>query len=593
MITRSLIQLAADLRIGDGETALTGPAAVVLERIAKTAKVLVVRYAPNAPDAIHDEAFVRVAGWLYDADPSGSTPGGPTALRSSGAASILGPYRVRRGGVIGQAVEEAVAAAAPGNPVTDVTVAGSILTVTYANGSTVERQLPEGGGEAAPGGLVSLDVRLPLAPVAMRVGWSQSKVMDEDVFVRADSHPEDGVAVGFTQPGVAPPPYPPAHDDDGPDPYAGIWLATDAAISDIKLGQYSNSGGWDHANRAALEVEGVAGYYYASIHRLAAGISAYVISISLIGDGPLILSEDDVEDWAKVGDATPIPGPKLVNAPGGGGEPVDVSTGPWLFRNTSLGLPQPTPDGYALYAAAVNFGEYIGKPRIIFVQTGENALSLVAPGDGLRFTSEDGATVFEVEVLALTLSGDNPSVYLTEVLDEPFPEGTYDVLVLKETAGQREVAELKAIVTALASTVDNHRQLPADGDDGQFVGRVENNPAWVDPPASGGGAVHVGGVVLAGLVNPEDDAFDVNAYENIMLHVNMDVTRPDINWDAHIDATIRKEALPLGSIDALSEGGEARVVASLSLSATGHLLVGLAASGGLVITGSRVDVWGF
>ena len=70
----------------------------------------------------------------------------------------------------------------------------------------------------------------------------------------------------------------------------------------------------DHANRAALEVEGVAGYYYASIHRLAAGISAYVISISLIGDGPLILSEDDVEPWAKVGDATPIPGPKLVNA---------------------------------------------------------------------------------------------------------------------------------------------------------------------------------------------------------------------------------------------------------------------------------------
>ena len=75
MITRTLAQLAGDLRIGDGETDPTGPAAVLLERIAATAKVLVVRYAPNAPDAIHDEAYVRVAGWLYDADPAGSTPG--------------------------------------------------------------------------------------------------------------------------------------------------------------------------------------------------------------------------------------------------------------------------------------------------------------------------------------------------------------------------------------------------------------------------------------------------------------------------------------------------------------------------------------
>ena len=149
MITRSLAQLAGDLRLGDGVADPTGPAAVLLERIAATARVMVVDYAPNAPDAIHDEAFVRLAGWLYDADPSGSTPGGPTALRSSGAASLLGPYRVRRGGQIGkavdEAVDEAVAAAAPGNPVTDVTVAGSVLTVTYSDGTTDERQLPEGG----------------------------------------------------------------------------------------------------------------------------------------------------------------------------------------------------------------------------------------------------------------------------------------------------------------------------------------------------------------------------------------------------------------------------------------------------------------
>ena len=60
---------------------------VVLERIAATARAMVTRYAPDAPDELHDEAFVRLAGFLYDADPAGRMPGGPSAMRSSGAAA--------------------------------------------------------------------------------------------------------------------------------------------------------------------------------------------------------------------------------------------------------------------------------------------------------------------------------------------------------------------------------------------------------------------------------------------------------------------------------------------------------------------------
>ena len=99
-VTRTLAQLSADLRIGDGVTDPTGAQAVVLERIAATAAAMVQKYAPDAPDAIHNEALVRLAGWLYDADPSGQNPGGPAAMRASGAASILSPYKVRRGGLI-------------------------------------------------------------------------------------------------------------------------------------------------------------------------------------------------------------------------------------------------------------------------------------------------------------------------------------------------------------------------------------------------------------------------------------------------------------------------------------------------------------
>ena len=100
-VTRTLTELAADLRMGDGDTAPAGAVAVVLGRIEATAKALVVDYAPDAPDAIHNESFVRLAGWLYDADPSGSSPGGPAALRASGAMSLLRLYKVRRAGLIG------------------------------------------------------------------------------------------------------------------------------------------------------------------------------------------------------------------------------------------------------------------------------------------------------------------------------------------------------------------------------------------------------------------------------------------------------------------------------------------------------------
>lgn len=100
-VTRTVTQLAADLRIGDGTTAPAGAVAVVLQRIDATARALVVAYAPDAPDEIHDEAYVRLAGWLYDQDPSGSNPGGPAAMRASGAASLLNSYKVRRAGLIG------------------------------------------------------------------------------------------------------------------------------------------------------------------------------------------------------------------------------------------------------------------------------------------------------------------------------------------------------------------------------------------------------------------------------------------------------------------------------------------------------------
>ena len=75
---------------------------------------MVQRYAPSAPQAIRDEAAIRLAGWLagasYD-NITSETSVGPDTIQyqvgsqnlmiRTGAGSLLTRWRVRRGGAIG------------------------------------------------------------------------------------------------------------------------------------------------------------------------------------------------------------------------------------------------------------------------------------------------------------------------------------------------------------------------------------------------------------------------------------------------------------------------------------------------------------
>ena len=73
---------------------------------------LVERYAPDAPEALQNEAVIRVVGWLVGTNPAsvvsesvGSLETSyaiaqKSALRHSGAMALLSPWKVRRGGVI-------------------------------------------------------------------------------------------------------------------------------------------------------------------------------------------------------------------------------------------------------------------------------------------------------------------------------------------------------------------------------------------------------------------------------------------------------------------------------------------------------------
>ena len=90
--------LGVELRLATSEADYAdlpeGQQNLVARRLA-SATVEVEEYAPDAPTAIQDEALIRLAGWLYDTDPSEARRAA-SPLHSSGAAALLGRYRKHR-----------------------------------------------------------------------------------------------------------------------------------------------------------------------------------------------------------------------------------------------------------------------------------------------------------------------------------------------------------------------------------------------------------------------------------------------------------------------------------------------------------------
>ena len=130
----TLTQLTTALRASDDVTTQNE-----LMRLQGVSEALVSTYlrGANCPQAIQDEAVIRLAGYLFDA-PAAGTAAYANAGRNSGAWSLLAPHRIHRAGSIESAVSTAVAEASADNPVTNVTVSGTTLTVTFANGTTAD-----------------------------------------------------------------------------------------------------------------------------------------------------------------------------------------------------------------------------------------------------------------------------------------------------------------------------------------------------------------------------------------------------------------------------------------------------------------------
>ena len=95
-VTIKQAELSDALRLGasDAETAQA-------TRLLSYSSLAVERHAPKAPDAVHNEAVIRIAGYLFDQPNAGRGAVYANAMRNSGASSILLPYRVHRAGSVG------------------------------------------------------------------------------------------------------------------------------------------------------------------------------------------------------------------------------------------------------------------------------------------------------------------------------------------------------------------------------------------------------------------------------------------------------------------------------------------------------------
>ena len=339
-VTLTVIEAAADRRLGDGVTAPAEPINGVLTRLLATATAVVEDFAQNAPESVQNTATSLILGYLYDA-PLGDSTRFANCLANSGAQLLLSRYQSRRVAIVGDDGAAVAVVAMPTTSGLDSTQVRTLVAQLVASwalqtsGLDLDTEqtnhaanpnahhIPTTGGG---GGAVSESARLPVGTVVLRLGWSQSQVVSDDIFTRADDHPIDGAAVG-TVSGLNPPVFPPALNTD-PDLYLFIWIASAAAnIADITFagGTLLTSG----EPLAAYEYAGTAGTVWVSNQRLLPGTSAYPISAVVGGD--LIASQPWVQQ--QITDNQPTaPGVQL-----GLNDNMGGTSGNW--RQTNIALP--------------------------------------------------------------------------------------------------------------------------------------------------------------------------------------------------------------------------------------------------------------
>ena len=143
-ITLTVAELSAAIRLGTSTEETAESARLLTYVMAAISRHLGDAY-EAAPEAVLNEAGIRLAGYLFDQPNAGRGLSFANAGRNSGAWAILLPYRVHRAGSTGEAVAAAQeAVGTTGNPVINVAVVGADLVITFDDGTTRDETLPAG-----------------------------------------------------------------------------------------------------------------------------------------------------------------------------------------------------------------------------------------------------------------------------------------------------------------------------------------------------------------------------------------------------------------------------------------------------------------
>ena len=98
-VTLTAAQLAAAMRVGDSAEEMAE-----VERLLAYGTEAVQRHGPAAPDAVHNEAVVRLCGYLFDQPLASRRDAFANAIRNSGAARMMLPYVDHRVGATDEVV---------------------------------------------------------------------------------------------------------------------------------------------------------------------------------------------------------------------------------------------------------------------------------------------------------------------------------------------------------------------------------------------------------------------------------------------------------------------------------------------------------
>ena len=99
-VTITAPQLAAAMRLGDSAEELAEVTRLLAYATEAVSRHVTAAYA-DTPEVAVNEAVIRLAAYLYDQPNAGRGEAYANALRNSGAARMLLPYRIHRAGAVG------------------------------------------------------------------------------------------------------------------------------------------------------------------------------------------------------------------------------------------------------------------------------------------------------------------------------------------------------------------------------------------------------------------------------------------------------------------------------------------------------------